>query len=599
VMPQIDGRAKAMVVARSRIQAVKYKQAFDAYIKEKGYPVRSLVAFSGTVSDELGLEYTEPQMNEAANEGNPLAEKALPAKFNRPEFRVLLVAEKYQTGFDQPLLHTMYVDKRLDGVKAVQTLSRLNRIYPPYKKDTFVLDFVNDAETIRKAFLPYYEEATLLEETDPNLLYDLHRKIIDAQVLWQGDIDSAWRALEGAGDIKSGNAALNAALDPAVERFRALDESERDGFRGRLQGYVRLYAYLLHIVPFGDVDLLKLYEVGRFFLRKLPRSEQASLDLDDQVALRYYRLTKTGEHRIALGEDEIPGLEGPRVIGELREKEVKRTRLSEVVARINQVFGADLGPEAELTIAQIENRMVDDEKLAAQAKANRIENYRHVFDPTLLDALVELRQTNAKFFDLTIKNDELRQFLANSLRPEVYRRQREAPPAPIVLLSRSQAAPYSRHLPVYSLAVAAGAFVENRPVEEDGWVEVPETVRLRNGMFVARIEGRSMEPRIPDGSYAIFRPVPAGDREGRILLVELDGAVDPELGTRHTVKRWHSEHDPGTAEEEWRHRSITLEPLNPDFDPLVLERGQGQRAIAEFVETLNLGRSQDVAPQGP
>jgi type I restriction enzyme R subunit len=598
VMPQIDGRAKAMVVARSRIQAVKYKLAFDAYIKEKGYPVRSLVAFSGTVRDEMGLDYTEPQMNEAANEGKPLPEKALPAKFNRREFRVLLVAEKYQTGFDQPLLHTMYVDKRLDGVKAVQTLSRLNRIYPPYKKDTFVLDFANDAETIRKAFLPYYEEATLVEETDPNLLYDLNRKIIDAQVLWQGDIDSAWRALEGAGDIKAGNAALNAALDPAVERFRALEKSERDGFRGWLQGYIRLYAYLLHIVPFIAVDLLKLYEVGRFFLRKLPRAEQASLDLDDQVALRYYRLTKTGEHRIALGEDGIPGLEGPRAIGELREKEIKKTRLSEIVARINQVFGADLGPEAELTIAQVENRMVDDQRLAAQAKANRIENYRHVFDPTLLDALVELRQTNAKFFDLTIKNDELRQFLADSLRPEVYRRQRQAPAAPIILVPRSQAEPYSRHLPVFSLAVAAGAFVENRPVEEDGWIEVPQTVRPRAGMFVARIKGRSMEPRIPDGSYAIFRPVPAGDREGRILLVELDGAVDPELGTRHTVKRWHSEHEPGTAEEEWQHRAITLEPLNPDFDPLVLEHGQGQRAIAEFVETLNLGRSQDAAPQG-
>jgi type I restriction enzyme, R subunit len=586
VMPQIDGRAKAMVVARSRIQAVKYKQAFDTYIKERGYPVRSLVAFSGTVRDELGLEYTEPQMNEAANEGKSLAEKALPAKFNRPEFRILLVAEKYQTGFDQPLLHTMYVDKRLDGVKAVQTLSRLNRIYPPLKKDTFVLDFVNDAETIRKAFLPYYEEATLLEETDANLLYDLNRKIIDAQVLWQGDIDSAWRALEGAGDIKSGNAALNAALDPAVERFRALEKSERDGFRGWVQGYVRLYAYLLHIVPFGDLDLLKLYEVGRFFLRKLPRTEQTSLDLDDQVALRYYRLTKIGEHRIALGEDEIPGLEGPRAIGELREKEVTKTRLSEIVARINQVFGADLGAEAELTIAQVENRMVDDEKLAAQAKANRIENYRHVFDPTLLDALVELRQTNAKFFDLTIKNDELRQFLANSLRPEVYRRQRSAPAPLIALVPRPLADPYRRHLPVYSLDVAAGAFLENRPVEEEGWVEVPDSFHSRQGMFVAQVVGRSMEPRIPDGSYAVFRPTPAGSREGRILLVELEGDVDPELGTGYTLKRWHSEKSANRSDDEWEHTSIRLESLNPEFEPLVLQQGPNRRAIAEFVGLL-------------
>src|SRR6266702_1621851 len=180
VMPKIGGRAKAMVVARSRIQAVKYKQAFDDYIREKGYPIKSLIAFSGIVRDEMGLEYTEPQMN--AVDGKPLGEKALPGEFKKPDFRVLLVAEKYQTGFDQPLLHTMYVDKRLDGVKAVQTLSRLNRIYPPLKTDTFVLDFANDADTIRDAFLPYYEEAVLEEQTDPNILYDLRRKIIDAQV---------------------------------------------------------------------------------------------------------------------------------------------------------------------------------------------------------------------------------------------------------------------------------------------------------------------------------------------------------------------------------------------------------------------------------
>src|SRR5438132_8026269 len=144
----------------------------------------------------------------------------------------------------------MYVDKRLDNIKAVQTLSRLNRIYPG-KDEPFVLDFVNDAETIRKAFLPYYEEASLPEETDPNVLYDLMNKIRDARVLWPENIEAAWNALESSGDVKLGNAALNAALDPAVERFKTKDEGEAEEFRGQLQGYVRLYAYLLHIVPFA------------------------------------------------------------------------------------------------------------------------------------------------------------------------------------------------------------------------------------------------------------------------------------------------------------------------------------------------------------
>jgi type I restriction enzyme R subunit len=417
VMPKIDGRAKAMVVTRSRLQAVKYKQAFDVYIKEKGYPIKSLVAFSGTVEDELDIAYTESGMN-------GFGEKEVPKRFASDEFRVLLVAEKYQTGFDQPLLHTMYVDKRLDNVKAVQTLSRLNRIFPG-KDDTFVLDFVNDAETIRKAFLPYYEEAYLPEETDPNLLYDLKTKIMDAQVLWPENIEAGWLALESTADLKLGNAALNAALDPAVERFSSLEKPAQEEFRRQLQGYVRLYAYLLHIIPFADVDLLKLYEVGRFLLRKLPRkSVGEAIDIDDQVALRYYRLTKTGEHKIALGGDELPGLEGPSEIGTLEVRDEPKAPLSELIARINQLFGADLGPEAMLTIEQVQDKMVANETLAKQAIANSLENYRHGFDPAFLDALVELRHSNAKFFERAIEDDDFRRFVADNLRPTVYERQR-------------------------------------------------------------------------------------------------------------------------------------------------------------------------------
>jgi len=418
-MPKIDGKAKAMVVARSRIQAVKYKQAFDVYIREKRYPIKSLVAFSGTVRDELGIDYTEPGMN-------GFGEKSVPKKFASEEFRVLLVADKYQTGFDQPLLHTMYVDKRLDNVKAVQTLSRLNRIHPG-KDDTFVLDFVNEAETIRQAFLPYYEEAHLPEETDPNLLYDLKGKIMDAQVLWSENIDAGWRALESTADVRLGNAALNAALDPVVERFKAKETAEREAFRGQLQAYVRLYAYLLHIVPFADIELLKLYEVGRFLLRKLPRRNPGeAFDLDEQVALRYYRLTKTGEHKIALGIDDISYLQGPSAVGTLEVRELAKAPLSELIERINQIFGADLGPEALLTIEQVQDKMVANETLAEQAKANSLENYRHGFDPAFLDALVELRHGNVKFFNRAIEDEGFRRFIADNLRPEVYRRQRRA-----------------------------------------------------------------------------------------------------------------------------------------------------------------------------
>jgi SOS-response transcriptional repressor LexA len=145
--------------------------------------------------------------------------------------------------------------------------------------------------------------------------------------------------------------------------------------------------------------------------------------------------------------------------------------------------------------------------------------------------------------------------------------------------------PYRRHLPVYSLAIAAGAFRDNAAVEEEGWIEVPPSIRPREGMFVARVAGRSMESRIPDGSYAVFRPAPAGDREGKILLVELEGMVDPE-GVAHTVKRWHSEHTVDPNGETWRHAAIALESLNPEFKPLLLDPAVGYHVIAEFVDVL-------------
>ena len=182
---KIGGRAKAMVVTSSRLHAVRYKQAFDKYIAEKGYTgIKTLVAFSGTVIDPdiPDKEYTEVGMN------NGIKEKELPEKFATDEYQVLLVAEKYQTGFDQPLLHTMYVDKRLAGIQAVQTLSRLNRTHPG-KEDTFVLDFVNDTQEILDAFQPYYEQTTVGEQAQPQQLYELQAKLDAQQVYYKTEVE--------------------------------------------------------------------------------------------------------------------------------------------------------------------------------------------------------------------------------------------------------------------------------------------------------------------------------------------------------------------------------------------------------------------------
>src|SRR5690625_640223 len=233
VRQKIGGRAKAMVVTRSRLHAVRYKHAFDDYVKRMKYTdLNTLIAFSGTVDDD-GISYTEAGMND-------FSEKELPEKFSTDEYQVLIVAEKYQTGFDEPLLHTMYVDKPLSGIKAVQTLSRLNRTCAG-KEDTFVLDFVNTPEDIEKAFQPYYEVTGLGEVTDPNILYDLQYELNAMQVYTSTEVNQV-SELEFTGKLKDRRAQerLNSLIDPAKDRFENdLTEDQQEEFKRASTKYIR------------------------------------------------------------------------------------------------------------------------------------------------------------------------------------------------------------------------------------------------------------------------------------------------------------------------------------------------------------------------
>ena len=219
---KIGGKAKAMVVTGSRLHAVRYYLEFKKYIKENKYQdIRPLVAFSGKVIDaEFPDGVTEAQLN-------GFGEKELPTKFNTDDYKVLLVADKYQTGFDQPLLHTMYVDKKLSGVKAVQTLSRLNRTCPG-KEDTFVLDFTNEQDTIYQSFQPFYELTTLKENTDPNHLYDLRGKLDAAQVYQWSEINAFAEIFfkQSNFNVKD-HERLNKWIDPAIDRFKPLEEAKQ------------------------------------------------------------------------------------------------------------------------------------------------------------------------------------------------------------------------------------------------------------------------------------------------------------------------------------------------------------------------------------
>lgn len=260
---KIGGRAKAMVVTGSRLHAVRYKLAFDQYISEKGYKdLKTLVAFSGTLNDPdfPDKQYTEVGMN------NGIKETELPEKFASEQFQILLVAEKYQTGFDQPLLHTMYVDKRLSGIQAVQTLSRLNRTAGG-KEDTFVLDFVNERDEMFLSFKDYYESTEMGEMPDPHQLYDLQHRIQEWQVFTGQEVDALceiWyknRKEPTSADHKH----MNANLDAAVERYNALEDADKELFKGQIISYRNLYAFLSQVIPYQDSGLEKLYTYLRFF----------------------------------------------------------------------------------------------------------------------------------------------------------------------------------------------------------------------------------------------------------------------------------------------------------------------------------------------
>jgi type I restriction enzyme R subunit len=409
---KISGRAKAMVVTSSRLHAVRYKLALDAYIAEHGYGMRTLVAFSGKVLDD-GDEFTEPGMN-----AFPESETA--ERFGGDEYQVLIVAEKFQTGFDQPLLHTMYVDKVLTGLNAVQTLSRLNRILPPEKTDTFVLDFRNEAEQIQEAFRPWYERTDAVP-TDPNLLYDTHRALWDFDVLREGEVDDGVQALLSVTET-TGHGAVYAALDLARDRFLALDEEVQDAFRDLLARFVSLYAFVSQIVAYVDRQLERDYLYARALNACLPGQAAERLDLGSEVELTHLKLAQTYEGSASLTEG------GGEVVaifsGRGPEHEPDRDHLSRIVDVMNERFGLELNDADQLLFDQFEESWAADESLAARARTNDFQNFRLVFDRTFLDTVVKRMDENDEIFRRILDDNTTRQTVLDHYAERLYGRLR-------------------------------------------------------------------------------------------------------------------------------------------------------------------------------
>lgn len=415
---KIGGKAKAMLVTRSRLHAVRYKRAFDDYIRKQNYTdLKTLVAFSGSVDDD-GVAYTEAEMND-------INESELPDKFSTDEYQVLIVAEKYQTGFDEPLLHTMYVDKPLSGIKAVQTLSRLNRTCRG-KGDTFVLDFVNEPDEIQAAFQDYYEVTGLNDVTDPNILYDIEYELGTMQVYTESEINAV-SELEFKGKLKDkqAQARLNPIIDQAIDRFKnELDDEEQDQFKSLATKFIRTYSLVLQIGPFTDVNLHKLYVFLNYMLRKLPKKPNERVYLADDVALEYYRNEKVFEGSIALEQQGRANLDGQQHGGSATSPEEEKERLSSIIDRMNEKFGTEFDPQDKLSRDQLVEDMIQDEDLEDRAKNNSMDNFAFTFEDRFMDFLID-RMTDRNFFQKMMENEEQRTFLMNEMKEEVYWRLRE------------------------------------------------------------------------------------------------------------------------------------------------------------------------------
>jgi type I restriction enzyme R subunit len=407
VQPLLDGKAKAMVVVGSRKEAVRWQKAIRGYIERQGYPLGVLVAFSGEINDSGSFPEPVTETSKLLNPG--LKGQDIREAFAKPEYHLLLVANKFQTGFDQPLLCGMYVDKILGGIQAVQTLSRLNRAHPG-KDTTYILDFVNDAAEVLKAFKIYYETAELEAMTDPNLVYDLRAKL-DASGHY--DAFEVERVAKVETDPAGTQAQLSAAIAPVADRLlkrykaaqqaRAAADAGGDGaaekaakdtlealvlFKNDMGAFVRLYAFLSQMFDYGNTDIEKRFI---FYRRLIPLlefgRERDDVDLS-KVVLTHHTLRSGGKQTLYLGDGESLRLPPIDATGSGHVQEKQQALLAEIIARVNGLFEGQLTDDDQLLYVNgvLKGKLLENQTLVEQAGSNSKEQFAN--SPDLKDALL-------------------------------------------------------------------------------------------------------------------------------------------------------------------------------------------------------------------
>ncbi|GFH91014.1 type I restriction enzyme EcoR124II R protein [Lachnospiraceae bacterium] len=401
VMQELGGRAKAMVVTESRAGAVKYRQAFEDYTKKKGYTnIRALVAFSGKVPLE-DKEYTEVGMN-------GISEKNLPDEFDKDEYQVLLVADKYQTGFDQPKLCAMYILKKLHGVTAVQTLSRLNRICPPYEKKTFVLDFVNKYEDIVAAFSKYYTKTVLSNSVTPRAIYDIEAKIDGYFFLDPADVESFNKVLYESAHTARDKKQMTFYLQKAKRVIDGFADDKRGQVALDIRHFIRFYEFLLQASCFEDVELHKKYNFLSYLIAYIRINHGGGgYNLDGMIKASEF-LQKKGEEHKKSNITASPVMKLPTAY-DIVLTPAKEERLSQIIREINSRTGRQYDNDVAIKAAlQIRDIMKKSEELKTSAKNNSEQDFEFAYFDHVDDALIDGLEQNQDFFTLLLQNDEIK-----------------------------------------------------------------------------------------------------------------------------------------------------------------------------------------------
>lgn len=414
----LGGKAKAMVITSSRDAAVKYRQEFERYIKAKGYEgIKALVAFSGKVkmSDQ---DYTEVSMN-------GIKEDELRYEFDRSCYQVLIVADKYQTGFDQPKLVAMYVDKKLKGVAAVQTLSRLNRVCPPYDKTTFVLDFKNKYEDIKKTFEPYYKDTILFQTISPSDIRELDKEIDEYEFLDADDIDEFNRYLYQPKRSSKDKQRMWSLLDKSLKLINKRPDVEQLEIKKNVHKFLKGYCFLIQATAYENVELHKRYNFLSYLVKEInPGGGGNNFDIADKITVSDFRQKKMEEHK----REEIEAKAEVKIKKPvaITVEEQQKKKLSEIIDEVNALYDKDYEPDFTSKAAmQIKDLLLKNEefreRLKKSAKNNTLNEFKFTYDDCVQDALVEGYDQNTDFYTLLLNNEEVRSKFSSVFLQEIYK----------------------------------------------------------------------------------------------------------------------------------------------------------------------------------